>query len=221
MPKIDIKGHIIPNEYKAAYDFYGMEATCPNDVKKVLEQSTGLVDVDITTSYGGNIFAGSDIYTMLRDYKNIYIRVFSLAASATSIIATAGPSEISPTAMFFAHLVEGGEEGNYHAMDKASGMLKSASEALATAYMEKTGMSKEEALGLMEKESWLTAQQAVDLKLIDKVMFSQDPRNMVAAIGTPLPQAAIEKANSILRNQKQLEASAAEKEKFLLMLDLI
>lgn len=221
MAKINVKGYIVSNEDKEAYDYWGMESTCPNDVQKVLEQSNGLVDVDITTSYGGNIFAGSDIYTMLRKYGNIFIHVYSLAASSTSIIAMAGPSEISPTALFFAHLVESSEQGNYHAMDQTSNMLKSASEALSAAYMEKTGMSKEEALALMEKESWLTAQQAVEMKLIDKIMFSQDPRNLVAAVGTPLPRAVIEKTRTILQDQRQLEASAAEKEKFLLMLDLI
>lgn len=219
--KFEIKGDIIPNDWKEVYDYYSYESTCPNDVKKILEQADGRVTVDILTSYGGNIFAGSDIYTLLRSYGQVYIRVFSIAASATSIIAMAGESEISPTAMLMAHLVSGGAEGNYHKMDQESDVLKQASRALANAYMAKSGMSETEAMDLMEKESWLTAQQAVEFKLIDRVMFSQDPRLLVASPRMQLAPAVIDKTLEMLRNQKAPEVSNQEKEKLQLLIDCI
>ena len=50
-------------------------------------------------------------------------------------------------------------------------MLEAADQALCTAYMEKAGMTQAQALELMEKETWLTAEQAKNRGMVDKVMF--------------------------------------------------
>lgn len=52
-------------------------------------------------SPGGNVFAASEIYTMLRDYKGkVTVKIDSVAASAASVIAMAGDHvAISPTGL--------------------------------------------------------------------------------------------------------------------------
>ena len=52
-------------------------------------------------------------------------------------------------------------------------MLRTADRALCTAYTQKTGMSENEALQMMEHETWLTAQQAKEKGLVDEVMFEE------------------------------------------------
>lgn len=58
------------------------------------------------------------------------------------------------------HCVSSGARGNHSDMEHAAEVLRTADRALCTAYMAKTGMTEEEALDMMEHETWLTAAQA-------------------------------------------------------------
>ena len=62
MKRIGIKGTIIPNDYKDFYDWFGIENTCPNDVKAGITEADGDDIVFEINSGGGSIFAGSEIY---------------------------------------------------------------------------------------------------------------------------------------------------------------
>jgi len=198
--RIDIKGTIISSDDKWIYDWFDMESTCPKDVNLALEKANGqAIDVYINSG-GGDIFAGGEIYTALKDYKgNLKIHVVGLAASAASVIAMAGESEISPTAMLMVHNVSSVTGGDYHAMDKMSEVLQQANKSMASSYMGKSGMSEKEALAMMEKETWLTAQQAVDKKLIDNVMF--ETTQLVASYNSGiLPKSVIDKIRNSVKN---------------------
>lgn len=219
--KVEIKGYIVPNDYKEVYDWFGIDATCPKDVSAAIEQANGEpLDVEITTCYGGSIFAGSDIYTALKAHTGgVNIKITGLAASAASVIAMAGPSEMSPTAMMMVHNVSSEAEGDYHAMDKESNVLKQANKAMAAAYVTKSGMTEDDALKMMDKESWLTAAQAQERGLVDKIMFSD---TMVAAMTTGmLPKAVIEKTRAMLHPAEPKAPNDTIKAKALLAIDLI
>lgn len=199
--RIDVKGTIVSNDDKWIYEWFEMDATCPNDVNKLIDQANGEPLEVYINSGGGDIFAGSEIYSALRSYKGeVNIHVVGFAASAASVIACAGKSDISPTAMFMVHNVSGEARGDYHVMDKSSDVLQTANRSIAAAYIAKTGMSEQEALAMMEQETWLTAQQAVDKGLIDKIAENQNLR-LVAAYQTPLiPQSVIDKVRNIVKN---------------------
>lgn len=221
--RIDIKGTIIRNDEKWIYDWFEMDSTCPNDVQKVIDQANGEPLEVYISSGGGDIMPGSDIYYVLISYKGeVNIHVTGLAASAASVIACAGKSDISPTAMFMVHNVLSAAQGDYHVMDKKSEVLQTANKAIATAYMTKTGMSEKEALAMMDKETWLTAQQAVDKGLIDKIAESQNLK-LVAAFHSPvLPQSVIEKIRNIVKDpQNQAGSFAAEQAKAQAKLNLL
>lgn len=202
--KVEVKGYIVPNDDKIIYDWFGIGTTCPADITGAIEQAKGEpLDVEISTCYGGDIFAGSTIYSALRSYAGgVKIHVTGLAASAASVIAMAGPSDMSPTAMLMVHRVSSMAAGNYHAMDTESASLQQADKAIAAAYEAKSGMAEKDALKMMDAETWITAQQAVDLKLIDKVADAAIPQ-LVAAYGGLLPQAVIEKTRKMLAEQKE------------------
>lgn len=204
--KVEVKGYIIPNNYKRVYDWFGIDATCPKDISDAIEGTKDdQLDVEISTCYGGDVFSGSQMYSAIRDFtgkKNI--KVTGLAASAASVIAMAGPSEMSPTAMLMVHRVSSSADGNYHAMDTVSESLQQADKAIAASYVAKSGMDEKDALKLMDKETWITAQQAVDLKLIDRVSGG-GVQQMVAAYGMPLPQAVIDKTLAMLAKEDHPE----------------
>lgn len=207
--KININGYIVPNEYKEVYDWYGYDSCCPNDIKIAKAGAPGeSLEVTIGTCYGGSIFAGSEIGAEIGSHSaGAVIDITGLAASAASVIAMYAHSRMAPTAMLMVHNVSSVAEGDYHAMDKESDVLRQCNKSIAAAYVMKTGMSEDEALKLMDKESWLTAQQAKEKGLVDEVMFAAiDPSQLVASIGPGmLPKAVVEKTIEMLRNQKPLE----------------
>lgn len=172
MQKISVKGEIITNDNKWIYDYFGMDSTCPKDVESLLAKANGgdvIVDIN---SGGGDIFAGSEIYTMLRGYSgNVEIHIVGIAASAASVIAMAGKSKISPTALFMIHNVSGCASGDCNEFEKQADILKTANQSIANAYIEKTGLSNENLLQMMNAETWLTSKQAVEKGFVDEVLF--------------------------------------------------
>lgn len=182
MAKIKVEGVIIPNDYKWFYqNWLEEDSTCPNDVESAIANANGdLLEVEIN-SPGGEVSAGSDIYTMLREYGNIKIQITGQACSAASVIAMAGPSEMSPTALLMVHCASSCAYGDHNEMDRAAEMLTAADRAICAAYVTKSGMSEDEALAMMESTTWLTAEDAVKRGLVDEIMFEDESTPMVAS----------------------------------------
>lgn len=185
MPRIDIKGVLVPNDYKWFYDWMNEDCTCPRDVEKVLDTVADGDDLDVyINSPGGVIDVGSEIYTELhqiRERANLKIRIVGEACSAASVVAMAGYCEMAPTALMMVHCVSTGASGNHSVMEHTAEMLRVADRAMCSAYMEKAGMTEEEALDMMEHETWLTARQAKERGLIDDIMFAEEEKTAMAA----------------------------------------
>lgn len=221
--KIEIRGVLIPNDYKDVYDWFGIEATCPNDVKAVLDTVDNGDEVHvIINSQGGSIDAGSEIYAMLKSVKDIKIFITGAAHSAASVIAMAGYCEMAPTALMMVHCVSTSQvSGNHADMEHMADVLRTADQAICSAYVNKTGMTESEALDMMERETWLTAQQAKDKGLVDKIMFEGEETSMqqLAACTTFLLSAEkIEKARKMINGSNNLETDLLMQEMELLKL---
>ena len=162
MTKINVKGAIIPNNDKWVYDFLGMDATSPNDVIDALPSDNEDLEV-IINSGGGDVYSGSEIYTTLKAYPGkVNVKVVGVA-SAASVIAMAGDHvEMSPTAQMMIHNAWTVAIGDSNGMSKASEMLSGTNRGIANAYIAKTGLSEETILNLMNEETWLNAQDAVE-----------------------------------------------------------
>lgn len=172
---IEIKGEIVNDEWGEWYEWLGYSCTYPKKVINQLKLANGEPITVKINSPGGDIFAGSDVYTELRSYSGeVTIRITGIAASAASVIAMAGKSIMSPTAQIMVHNVSTSTYGDYRDMDHASEILKNANDTIANAYMCKTGMSREKALELMNNETYLSAQKALELGLIDEIMFEDE-----------------------------------------------
>lgn len=208
---IQINGYIVQNEDKEIYDWFGIPSACPQDIKNEIDQAAGNpAEVEIGTCYGGDVLAGSQMYTDLRSYAGgANIKVTGLAASAASILAMAGHCEMSPTAQIMVHNASTGAEGNYHDMDRASERLQTANKAISSAYCAKSGMSEADALEMMDHETWLTAQQAKEKGLIDGIMFSDDSQMVAACGGGMLPRSVIEKTRNMLHPPEPTEPAAS------------
>lgn len=204
--RFDLRGVMIPNDYKWYYDWFGEDSTCPADLKRVMDvfQPGDELEVYIN-SPGGVIDVGSEIYTMLRSHAaETRIYITGEACSAASIVAMASYCEMSPTALMMVHCVSSVASGNHNAMEKSAEILRTADMALCAAYVAKAGMTQEEALAMMERETWLTAQQALEKGLIDKVMFEDAvaPDVLVAGPLFALPtENQMERARAMIQEE--------------------
>lgn len=192
--KIDIKGVIVANDDKWVYDWFDMDAVAPREVLTALDRAPNERAEVYINSPGGSVFAGGEIYDALRAHPGgVQIHVTGHAASAASMIMCAGPCDISPTALVMIHNVSSGAQGDYHTMDATSETLKKANQAVAAAYRHKTGKSEAELLALMDKETWMTAQEAIEAGFADSLTESARPLPLTASFSGMLPQAVIDK----------------------------
>lgn len=219
---VNIKGTIISSDEVQVYDYFGIENANPKAVNNAIAKANGeKLDVYINSG-GGDIFAGSEIYEALRSYKgDVKIHVVGLAASAASVIACARESEIAPTAMMMVHNVSSYAEGDYRDMNHQAEVLEKANKIIAAAYVEKTGMAEAEALKMMDHETWLTAQDAVDKKLCNCISKPQQNSTTTVQLAASynsgvLPRTVIDK----IRNQMAADKLKAKSQTKLNLLKL-
>lgn len=201
--KMNIRGVLIPNDYKWFYDWFGEDCTCPKDVQNILGAVLPGDEIEVyINSPGGVIDVGSEIYTLLRSSENVKIYITGEACSAASIVAMAGHCEMSPTSLMMVHCVSTGASGNHADMEHTAEVLRTADKALCTAYANKAGMTEEEALEMMEAETWLTAEQAKEKGLIDGIMFEEsEDMPLVAGVEFKLPdENQMEKARKMMKD---------------------
>ncbi|CEN26180.1 head maturation protease, ClpP-related [Paraclostridium sordellii] len=201
MAKVNIKGPIISSDEKWIYDWFGIEATCAKDIEKAIDNANGEELEVIINSPGGYVDEGSEIYSLLKDYKGSTTgKIVGMAASAASVAAMGvDVLKISPTGRFMIHNASGVIQGDHRAMEHGSEILKECNKAISNAYVLKTGLSEEKLLDLMNKETFMNAQKAKELGFVDEIMFDTSNRlfNNTNESGM-LPPDVIEK----IRNMK-------------------
>ena len=197
--KIEIKGDIIPNKDKWVYEWLEYDSTCPRDVLSAMEKANGEPLEVYINSGGGDVFSGSEIYEALRTYEGeVRIHIVGHAASAATLPACAGFCDITPTGLVMVHNVASAARGDYHAMDQSSEVLQKANRAIAAAYVLKTGKTEAEILELMDRETWMTAQEAVSCGLVDAI--SQSSNRFVAHAPGTVPPEVIQKIKNTIKN---------------------
>lgn len=205
--RVEIKGPIISDGEQWIYDWFEIPATSPSAVAKQIKKATNNEDLEIhINSGGGSVFSGSEIYTMLKEYKgNVVVKIVGVAASAASVIAMGGKKiMMSPTGQIMIHNASTSGRGDCNDHQHTANLLKTIDETIANSYKLRTGMSQEELLSLMDQETWLTPQKALTYKFIDEIMFDDEKvLNSISGIqlkndGT-LPQEVIDKVRNELK----------------------
>lgn len=179
---IEITGPIISNDEVWIYELFEMDATSPRMVGEELKKANGKDVIVSINSPGGYVPDGSEVYTSLKNYKgDVEVQIVGLAASAASVIAMSGSKvRISPTAQLMIHNASGIVAGDYRTMDGASEMLKTTNKTIANAYRIKSGLGEDELLDLMNKETWMSPQDALDKGFVDEIMFANNAFKVAA-----------------------------------------
>lgn len=124
-------------------------------------------------SPGGDVFEGVAIYNMLKRHKaHVNVHVDGLAASIASVIAMAADTIYMPSnAMMMIHNAWMFTAGDSNALREAADMLDKVNTSIRQSYLDKAGdaITEEDLTTLMDKESWLTAQECYDYGLCDVV----------------------------------------------------
>ena len=116
--------------------------------------------------------AAAQIYNMLSNYKGkVTVKIDGIAASAASVIAMAGDTVlVSPVSMLMIHNPATIAWGDHAEMQKAIDMLSEVKESIINAYVLKTGLSRPKLSHLMDAETWMDANKAVELGFADEIM---------------------------------------------------
>lgn len=222
MATIQIKGTIVNNDDKEVYDYLGYDNVTPNDVTKALNEVNGQDLILEINSPGGYISAGSEIYTVLREYSgNITAKIVGQACSAASWIALAANKVVmSPTAQMMIHRASTDVSGNIDDLSSASNAVNEMDKAYVDLYSKKTGKSPEEIYQMMVKTTWMNAKTAVENGFADEVMFENEPATVNADGDLVVKPEMISKIKNLLHKEKIEEKpkKSQEKENLALLL---
>lgn len=173
-PEIDFVGYI------SEFSWFGDEIT-PKKFKDDLYNvgKGGPVTIRMHSG-GGEIFAAAAIRAMLIDYPGKKtVKIDGLAASAAVAIALAGDTvKIFDTSYMMVHNPGYGALMGYldaDTMEKFAAELRLFKEGLLNAYESRTRLDRKALSAMMDEETWMTAQQAVELGFADEVITGGSP----------------------------------------------
>ncbi len=168
-PALYIEGYIYP---ESPWWLEDGTLCAPESFRRQLADLQG-EDIDIwVNSRGGDAAAGAAIFTYLRDRKGTNtFKVPALAASAATLpLMAPGKVCVSPASLLMIHNPLVSVTGDHAELARAQDYLAKLKDTVIAAYMEKSGKTREEISAEMDKESWYTAQQAIDAKYADEIM---------------------------------------------------
>lgn len=123
-------------------------------------------------SPGGDVFDGLAIYNALRGHASkVVTQVEGLAASAASFIAMAGDEiAMHESSFMMVHHPWTFALGNAKDLRAVADILEKIGGSLVDIYAKKSGLPVEDVDKMLTDETWLTAAEARDLSLIDRVL---------------------------------------------------
>ena len=144
----------------------------PKQFKKDLD-ALGNIDVlDVyINSPGGEVFAGQAIHSMLKRHPaHVNVYVDGLAASIASVVAMSADTLYMPrNAMLMIHNAWSRMQGNANDFRKMADDLDKISSSAIAAYEDKSNLSREEIVAIMDAETWLTAEECLAMGFADKI----------------------------------------------------
>jgi ATP-dependent Clp protease protease subunit len=171
----------------------------PQLFKDELMSGSGNITVWIN-SPGGDCVAAAQIYNMLMEYPgNVTVKIDGIAASAASVIAMAGTRVMmSPVSMLMIHNPMTMAFGNTAEMQKAIDMLGEVKESIINAYEIKTNLSRGKISRLMDAETWMNANMAVELGFADGILQRDVAAENIISAPSAMAYSRAEVTNSLM-----------------------
>jgi len=178
-------------------DYWSGEGVTAKRVSAALRSmGKGPVTVNVN-SPGGDMFEGLAIYNLLREHDGeVTVKVLGVAASAASVIAMAGDSvQIARAGFLMIHNAWVMAVGNRHDLAEIAATLKPFDEAMASIYAAKTGGDPKAMSKLMDAESWIGGESAIEQGFADDLL----PSDQVGKGGGKANASAVRRIEAALR----------------------
>ncbi|MES2500138.1 MAG: head maturation protease, ClpP-related [Pseudomonadota bacterium] len=161
--------------YDVIDDYFGVSAS---DFNKELSALKGKqVNLRIN-SPGGDVFSGRAMATAISNHGNVTAYIDGLAASAATYVALAAKEvHIADGAMFMIHNAWSLAYGNKTDMRNTADLLEKIDGTIVNDYKKKTNLEESEIVAMMDAETWLTAQEALDKGFVDSVFNGTKAEN--------------------------------------------
>jgi len=153
-------------------DFWGdgsmISAKNFSDELKKIPETVNTLHIRMN-SPGGDVFDGIAIYNRLKQHKaKKIVYIDGLAASIASIIALAGDEVVmGEGALFMIHLPWTMAWGNRMEIENTVGRLMDVEEQMIGIYSKRTRMERSEIRSLLEAETWMSAEEAIEKGFVD------------------------------------------------------
>lgn len=185
--RVSLNGYVVPTDDQWLYDWFKIGAFSPGVVRRALADNPEGEDLELEiNSPGGSVFAGFEMYSILQGAKcNTVAIVQSLAASAAStVMAGCRVVRMSPVAQVMIHLPSTYMEGNQNDLRHEAKVLEQITQSILNGYESKCGgrTTRERLDRLIRAESWLTAQEAVDLGLADSIIGQETESSLPTGV---------------------------------------
>lgn len=175
-----LNGMIASDEDAPVLRWWGWQAVCPADIRQALASNPADEEFILEiNSGGGQVYAGFEMYSVLRTASvPTRAEVQSMAGSAASVVLSAvGTAAATPVGQVMIHLPSTVTWGNQIVHRQTADMLDSVTNSIIAGYEVKCRgkTTRAELLRLMEQETYLTAQEAVDIGLLDEIIGADAP----------------------------------------------
>ncbi|MEA4898677.1 MAG: Clp protease ClpP [Christensenellaceae bacterium] len=208
-----------------AEDSWFEDDVTPAAFKSDLMSGSGPITIWVN-SPGGDCVAAAQIYNMLMEYPaDVTVKIDGIAASAASVIAMAGTKVLmSPVSTMMIHNPLTVAIGDSEEMRKAIQMLGEYKESIINAYEIKTGLSRTKLSHLMDAETWMNANKALELGFCDEILFmsaappAEAPENSFSFSRRAVTNSLLDKVKARIPQPEQPRVKALDLEKRLALL---
>lgn len=122
-------------------------------------------------SDGGDVIAGNEIFNILVEHNgHVRVSIGALAASIASVVAMAGDEiSIAENGFLMIHNPWTMAMGDAKEMKKISDILDKLKDSIIMAYTSQTELPKDEIAALMDDETWMTSEEALENGFVDRI----------------------------------------------------
>lgn len=219
--QIDIFGDIVSEKW---FD----EETSATSFRDALKELGDVSTINLSiNSGGGSVFDGIAIYNMLKSHKatvNVYVE--GLAASIASVIAMAGDTiTMRSGSMMMVHMPWTLSQGNAEEMRKTADTLEKTGDSIVDIYSERTGIPSDDIRNIMNDETWLSAEEAVEQGWATKLdkkeaVMNSVPKEILGRFSN-VPKNVLARVEKKTLSQDRLDLIEREKQTLKLLKDEI
>lgn len=162
-------GELVPGQYISPEGF-------AEDLEQIKNKK--VINIKIN-SLGGDVYTALAIHNALKELsgtKNVIVE--GIAASAASVIAMAGDTiKMYPGSILMIHGVAGFFYDYFQINDlkKIIRAMDASERAISAIYADKTGTDANTIRGMMDKETWMTGEEAISKGFADELISGPEP----------------------------------------------